>query len=210
MKNKSVFLVNTALLVVGFLTAISSVQLEVSSGRDYSGISFDRWVWLHMVICLICMIGVGYHLYLHWAGVSKWLSGIATLKSKQTKWLVWLSVITFLSGILSGVSFLIVAEHNGIGKVHGKFGLVVIVLTILHIVKRFSWYRDRHKDTSFYPIIDLEKCVRCGKCVKVCPAQIIAKQDKRIIIQNPEFCRQCYKCVDNCPKQSIKRTQSSK
>lgn len=204
MKNRGLFRFNISLIIVGVFTAASSLQLETSKSEDLLGISLSSWIWLHITICLVCMFGVVYHLYLHWGSVNQWFYEVAKLKSKQTKWLVWLSAITFLSGIISANPFLIGTGHNEIGKIHGKFGLVVIVLTILHIIKRFSWYKNRGNGTAFYPIIDTEKCVSCGKCVKVCPAQIIVKQGKKLVIKNPEFCRQCYKCADACPKQSIK------
>lgn len=53
--------------------------------------------------------------------------------------------------------------------------------------------------------IDNKSCIRCSKCVKVCPA-IIFKQDKRdsgIKTQHIEHCIVCGQCVEVCPTESV-------
>lgn len=51
--------------------------------------------------------------------------------------------------------------------------------------------------------IDLDKCVKCGKCAKLCPHHaIILNGDHQYMIQN-ESCIRCYHCKENCPKQAI-------
>lgn len=48
-------------------------------------------------------------------------------------------------------------------------------------------------------------CIKCGKCVRVCPADAFIWEDKKdypLIIKNE--CLQCGKCVEACPTDSIK------
>jgi len=55
-----------------------------------------------------------------------------------------------------------------------------------------------------YMIYD-EGCIKCGKCVNICPSDAIAWDDKKaypIIIKNE--CLQCGKCIEVCPTNSIK------
>lgn len=50
-----------------------------------------------------------------------------------------------------------------------------------------------------------EDCIKCGKCVKVCPADAYLWDDKKdypLIIKHE--CLQCGKCVEVCPTASIK------
>jgi len=50
-----------------------------------------------------------------------------------------------------------------------------------------------------YPLkIDLGKCIKCGKCQKVCPMQLAVNE-----IQNDPDCIKCARCVEACPKQAL-------
>ena len=53
--------------------------------------------------------------------------------------------------------------------------------------------------------VQQEDCSKCGKCVRVCPADAYVWKDKTdypLIIKNE--CLQCGKCVEACPKDTIK------
>lgn len=49
--------------------------------------------------------------------------------------------------------------------------------------------------------INTQKCVGCGKCVKICPMNNIELVDGEAIGNNQ--CTMCYRCVNYCPKQAI-------
>lgn len=53
--------------------------------------------------------------------------------------------------------------------------------------------------------IDIESCVKCGHCVKVCPAQIFTQAEKRgpIGVEHEDRCIVCGHCVDACPKGAV-------
>jgi nitroreductase/Pyruvate/2-oxoacid:ferredoxin oxidoreductase delta subunit len=57
-------------------------------------------------------------------------------------------------------------------------------------------------------LIDKTKCVRCGKCIDVCPEGIIKLSfDKKVIdyINNPEvFCNKCGHCIAVCKAKAIR------
>lgn len=50
--------------------------------------------------------------------------------------------------------------------------------------------------------IDKDKCVKCKKCIEVCPTYCI--DEKSIEEGKVKFtCTKCGKCIDNCPKKAI-------
>lgn len=53
--------------------------------------------------------------------------------------------------------------------------------------------------------IENESCIRCGKCVKVCPAYILTQEAPKasIGVRNVKNCISCGHCVDVCPTLSV-------
>ena len=52
------------------------------------------------------------------------------------------------------------------------------------------------------PLLDPEKCVGCGLCVKMCPPQSLKLKDGRPVFDLPN-CIRCYCCQEHCPKGAI-------
>lgn len=53
--------------------------------------------------------------------------------------------------------------------------------------------------------IDNESCIKCGKCVKVCPAYILTQESAKaeIGLRNIQTCIACGHCVAVCPTNSV-------
>ena len=54
---------------------------------------------------------------------------------------------------------------------------------------------------SMAAVVDAEKCVECGICVDVCPADAISVNGKAEI--DHEKCTGCGACVDECSQDAI-------
>ena len=55
----------------------------------------------------------------------------------------------------------------------------------------------------YVPKIQEDKCQQCGECVDVCPADVLAVEDKQTRVAKPEECLGCESCVSVCPEEAI-------
>ena len=51
-----------------------------------------------------------------------------------------------------------------------------------------------------------EKCIGCGKCMKVCPVDAAAGEKKKLHTVDTEKCTGCGICTANCPVMAIEGT----
>jgi ferredoxin len=50
---------------------------------------------------------------------------------------------------------------------------------------------------------DESKCIKCGKCLKVCPMNVEVNKDSRKR-ENATECILCHKCTKECPVKALK------
>lgn len=56
-----------------------------------------------------------------------------------------------------------------------------------------------------HPIIDYNKCIKCGACAKICPPQTMKMKDHPKLNKNK--CIRCWCCSEVCPVAAIKTTK---
>lgn len=69
---------------------------------------------------------------------------------------------------------------------------------------RFSLLRFLGRSLRPRPVIIHEKCISCGKCIQVCPPQIISKDSSNKIIIDYKKCISCFCCHEFCPEHAVK------
>ncbi|MDO4163479.1 MAG: 4Fe-4S dicluster domain-containing protein [Bacteroides sp.] len=199
---KTLLRCNIALPILAIVMIASSLLLECLHGEAWGNIRFTTLVWVHVAVSTGFLLLAAYHVYLHWGSIRQWSKGYKACRSKQTRVLACLFLVVLATGILSVFCFAN-GIHTTVGGIHGKIGLIAALVSILHCLKRFRWFKHRMSGQAFAPQIDEQKCVRCCQCVKRCPAQVFGKDGKRVVVSHPAYCRQCRKCVERCPKGAI-------
>ncbi|WP_456433420.1 pyruvate synthase subunit PorD [Thermosulfuriphilus sp.] len=53
------------------------------------------------------------------------------------------------------------------------------------------------------PVLDKEKCIRCGMCYIFCPEPAYEPDDEGYFIVNLDYCKGCGICANECPKGAI-------
>lgn len=139
MSKKSLYHCNILLAIVAPLAVSSGILLEFLHGGAFSGISFNTWVYAHVLVSLMCMILISIHLRLHWGKLSEWNKKLHSLRSRNTKWLTVFALLVVVSGIIATLHWLS-DGHSGIGGLHGKIGWILAIFMIIHLFKKGKWY----------------------------------------------------------------------
>lgn len=51
----------------------------------------------------------------------------------------------------------------------------------------------------YYP----DRCINCRRCTQVCPHEVFAEGEDRVLLAKPHSCMECGACALNCPVQAI-------
>ncbi|RRD93589.1 glycyl-radical enzyme activating protein [Clostridiales bacterium COT073_COT-073] len=64
---------------------------------------------------------------------------------------------------------------------------------------------------SFVPQLQFSEigCIRCGRCIKVCPVQALWQDEMKKIHYIPEKCIQCQACAAVCPSKALRTAGKS-
>lgn len=72
---------------------------------------------------------------------------------------------------------------------------------ILGLLGQRLWFANFQKYDSHKLKVNVEQCIGCGKCAKLCPMNNIMIKDDKAIAR--ETCTKCYRCIANCPVKAL-------
>jgi len=60
------------------------------------------------------------------------------------------------------------------------------------------------------PVLDQDKCIKCGLCHTYCPDSAVVKAEDRSVSIDYDYCKGCGICAHECPKQAITMVEEEK
>ncbi|MBN2100394.1 ATP-binding protein [Candidatus Dojkabacteria bacterium] len=63
------------------------------------------------------------------------------------------------------------------------------------------------KTTTFYPVIDDDKCTKCGLCVRSCRSSALFQPGDSVPVLNKDLCSSCGVCWNVCPSNAISKEE---
>lgn len=122
------------LLLLAFVaSAVSGIGLHIA-GHGNSHDAWHIWAVAHVLSSLLWLISIVYHIKRH----GRWYRAVVSKGiGKRSRITLALSVV-FLLATLTGVVLMACVEgaNSAMGLWHYKFGLLLIVLSLLHGIKR--------------------------------------------------------------------------
>lgn len=121
------------LLPLSVIILSSGIQLEILSGQQ------SLWIWIHILISSLFLILCSWHIWLHFKK-SNWFGRFRKSKSQVTRILWWISIFTFLTGIITTIHWVTNGEHSPIGAIHGKIGFLMTIFVAAHAIIHYKFY----------------------------------------------------------------------
>ena len=112
--------------IVLIVMLASGIQLEVTSGR------YARSVWAHITLGIVLTALSVWHIYLHYRW-SDWFARFRKNRHQSTR-ILWLFLLTAVTGVVATVVWLIDGSHSHIGAIHGKIGFLMVIVGVIHAV----------------------------------------------------------------------------
>ena len=152
-----IFTINSMLLLCGIVTAFSGLTImlhyhmghpdTISSTDIFWGFCYSDWSWLHKASALVVILLLAYHFLLHWKWYKYVLHKKLLSKNRQVLLLSIIFIIAFLTGFIPWLlqfSHATAITRRLILEIHDKTGIVLIIFLVLHVRKRFKWFKNTY------------------------------------------------------------------
>ena len=128
-------LTDLLLIPVSIASVITGFGLHVA-GKDTPHEVWEQWAAAHVVATVLFIILGIYHVWHHWAWYKSLFSKGLGKKSRVTL----LLTIAFLFLVVTGIVLIVAIDgpNSTTGHLHYLFGLLLTILSLWHIVKRWK------------------------------------------------------------------------
>jgi Pyruvate/2-oxoacid:ferredoxin oxidoreductase delta subunit len=123
---------------------------------------------------------------------------VPLVKELHDRHLTWWNTPDDIGYPLLDANTLVVADYERI-KQEPKTRLLSSLFG--PIVGRALGTRRQQREPK--PLFDDEKCIRCGKCVRICPGKALSLDKDDGIVADYKLCIRCYCCHEVCPADAI-------
>jgi len=151
------FTINSLILLCGIATIFSGLTImfhfhmghpgAISSTDTFWGLHYFSWSMAHKVFVISLTLLIAYHILLHWKWYKNVLQKKLLTKNRQVLLLTIIFTIAFLTGFIPWLHQLTNVRditRRFLLEIHDKNGIVLIVFLILHVSKRFKWFKDTY------------------------------------------------------------------
>ena len=135
MKAKTLFLTDL-LLFITFVPSAATGFILHWAGHQSSHELWHNWAVAHVISTLLLTILVVIHIYGHWGWYKSLFKGNIKNKSRVTIVLSALMLVVTTTGIV--VLFRHQGANTGLGLWHYVIGIIVSIIVIGHLIKRFN------------------------------------------------------------------------
>lgn len=134
---KRILTTNWTMIPLFILTAYSGIGLHIAGHGSSHDLWRDRAV-LHLMASILFLINAIFHIITHW----NWYKGIVSKGvRKKNKITVMLSIVFLLVSVTGVILLSIDRTNSDIGLWHYKIGIITIIFSVGHILKRMLLFR---------------------------------------------------------------------
>jgi NAD-dependent dihydropyrimidine dehydrogenase PreA subunit len=117
--------------------------------------------------------------------------------SRSMKLLLAQAHVDFTQTSIQFVNYIELADD----RIMEEIASFLVSTNELHSIQEIASLSDW---PSWYPIIDSDRCTRCGQCADFCLFSVYEKADDRVTVINPQNCKNnCPACARICPHTAI-------
>jgi len=133
-KGKPMFVVDVLLIPVFILLTYSGLELYAADSV-FNHEEWEFWAHFHVITAILSIVTGYFHIKAHWNWYKGLLKNGLGKKSKITVLISVLFVILIVTGLM--LVFFIDGGDSAVGTWHFILSLVMVVLLIIHTIKRF-------------------------------------------------------------------------
>lgn len=133
-KNKGIlFSIERLLPTVFLLSVITGIGLHIA-GNCTSHEVWHNWVVAHILASFFWLLLVAVHVKRH----SSWFKTLLSKEFVNKRWINFLLLVLFLIVAVTGILLIasVKSAHSSIGLLHYKLGLLLLIVSLIHIFYR--------------------------------------------------------------------------